>query len=323
MNVLSLFAGIGGLDLGLSWAGFTTVGWCERDPFCRRVMEHHWPGLWNHDDITTLDPDDAVRGCGRIDLICGGFPCQPVSTAGKRRGTADARWLWPDMARVIRGVRPAWVLAENVPGLRSLGADDVLDDLEAAGYACWPVVVGAGDVGAPHRRKRVFIVGHRDSGMRRRQGPKLNRGAAAAARLAGECLRMAHSNVPRPSLDASQRGDSRAEREAAVGSGGTVEHAEGIERGQGRQPAGERPGGLVRPDSFRWPMPPGPEQHEWEPPRLVEPRLGLCAPGLPTRLAGRARRERLRALGNAVVPQVAYVLGLAIQRLEQAKGGGA
>lgn len=309
IRVLSLFAGIGGIDLGLHWTGgFETVGWCEREPFCRRVMEHHWPGLWNHDDITTLDPDDAVRGCGGIDLICGGAPCQPVSTAGKRRGADDARWLWPDMARVIRGVRPRWVLAENVPGLRSLGADAVLGDLEAAGYACWPVVVGAGDVGAPHRRKRVFIVAHRDE-RGRIQGAEVQRPRTTKPDDGGAA--MAHGNGPRLPLDASQRGDSREECPAAVGSGGAV--ADGS-----RSRKDERTLGL-RTRVCRWPMPPGPEQWYWEPPRLVESRLGLCAPGIPSRLAGRARRERLRALGNAVVPQVAYVIGQAILRLEHGR----
>lgn len=288
MRVLSLFSGIGGLDLGLHWAGFETVGWCEREPFCRRVMEHHWPGLWNHDDITTLDPDDAVRGCGGIDLIAGGFPCQPVSTAGKRRGSADARWLWPDMARVIRGVRPAWVLAENVPGLRSLGADDVLGDLEAAGYACWAVVVGAGHVGAAHQRQRVFVVAH-DASVRPRQGRSAETETAGRFQSGGAGEVEPDANGTRPQEHVRERRNTLKERTSAIGS--------------------------------RWPVPIECDPEPWEPARLVyQPRLRGSVDGVSARLdrlARRKRRERLRALGNAVVPQVAYVLGVSIRRMSE------
>lgn len=289
IRVLSLFAGIGGIDLGLHWSGgFQTVGWCEREPFCRRVLEHHWPGLWNHDDITTLDPGDAVRGCGGIDLVCGGAPCQPVSTAGKRRGADDARWLWPDMARVIRGVRPRWVLAENVPGLRSLGADAVLDDLEAAGYACWPVVVGAGHAGAAHKRQRVFVVAN-DASVRFRQGRQPE--AQAARRFQG------------------------------CDSGKLVADSSGWRSPQETKPTRQGRRTLIDTRVTRFPVPVECDQESWEPPRLVyQPRLCGSVDGLSVRmdrLARRSRRDRIKALGNAVVPQVAYVIGRAIMRMDQ------
>lgn len=139
-------------------AGMTVVGQCEMDPFCQSVLDKHWPGVPRWADVRSVTGESVRERCGDVDLVCGGFPCQPVSSAGKRQGEADERWLWPEMLRIIREVAPRWIVAENVPGLRSLGADGVLMDLEAAGYAAWPLVVGADDVGASHRRKRVFIV---------------------------------------------------------------------------------------------------------------------------------------------------------------------
>lgn len=157
LRFVSLFAGIGGIDLGLERAGWTCVGQVENDLACRKVLRHHWPQVWRHVEVGTLQP----RHVPTCDALVGGFPCQPVSLAGQRKGIQDARWLWPEFHRLIRGVRSRWVVAENVPGLRTLGADAVLGDLEAAGYTTWACVVGAADVGAPHRRQRVWIVGRR------------------------------------------------------------------------------------------------------------------------------------------------------------------
>lgn len=157
MNVLDLFSGIGGFSLGLERAGMRTVAFCEIDPFCRSVLRHHWPNVPIFDDVRTIDP----IGLGRIDVICGGFPCQDISTArhanapgldGKRSG------LWFEMFRLVRECRPDWVLIENVSRLRTLGADRVLSDLGSEDYTARPLVVGAGDAGAPHPRARVWIV---------------------------------------------------------------------------------------------------------------------------------------------------------------------
>lgn len=161
MRFGSLFSGIGGLDLGLEWSGMTVAWQCEKDPFCRGVLRQHWPHARLYDDITTLDATDLAP----VDLICGGFPCQPVSLAGRRRGSNDARWLWPAMRDIISHVRPSWVLGENTPGLITMGLDGVLFDLEALGYACRTFVIPACAVDAPHRRDRVFIVAHADSGL--------------------------------------------------------------------------------------------------------------------------------------------------------------
>ncbi len=159
-TVLDLFSGIGGLSLGLHWAGMRTAAFCESDPFARSVLRRHWPGVPVYDDIRTLTAarlrDDGVPPPW---LVCGGFPCQDVSLAGRGAGIEGARTgLWSHMARLVAECRLRWVVAENVPGLRGRGADRVLHDLESAGYACWPLVVGAVHAGAPHRRARVWLV---------------------------------------------------------------------------------------------------------------------------------------------------------------------
>ena len=160
INVLDLFSGIGGLSLGLHWAGMRTVAFCKAAPFARQVLARHWPGVPLYTDVRTLS---AARlradGVPRPNLLCGGFPCQDVSLAGQGAGIEGGRsGLWSHMARLVRECRPDWVLAENVPGLRGRGADRVLAELEAAGYACWPFVVGAVHAGAPHRRARMWLV---------------------------------------------------------------------------------------------------------------------------------------------------------------------
>lgn len=179
---LSLFSGIGGLDLAATWAGFTTVAFCERDAFCQTVLRRHWPGVPIYADIADLT-DAVVAGLGPIDLLSGGFPCQPFSNAGKRLGQADDRYLWPEMRRVIAAARPGWVCAENVDDLVRLALDDVLADLEALGYTSGAVVLPACAVGAPHIRERCFVVAH--SGSQRAE-PRRGTGNVAGASRATE-----------------------------------------------------------------------------------------------------------------------------------------
>ena len=163
MRHLDLFSGIGGFALAVHWVGWETIGFCEIEAYPQAVLRKNFPGIPIIDDVRTLDADRLAE-LGRIDLVTGGFPCQDVSTAGKRAGLAGARsGLWSEMLRIVESARPAWVVAENVCGLRTLGADRVLADLAEAGYAAWPLVVGAVHAGAPHRRQRVWIVGHADS----------------------------------------------------------------------------------------------------------------------------------------------------------------
>ncbi|MGG4447603.1 DNA cytosine methyltransferase [Brevibacillus porteri] len=167
--MLSLFAGIGGIDLAAHWAGIETVAFCEIEPFCQKVLQKHWPGVPIFDDVKTINKqkliEKGVIGDERsIDIICGGYPCQPFSNAGQRLGEEDDRHLWPEMLRLIRELRPTWVLGENVDGHVTLGLDTVLADLDEAGYTARAFVVPAAAVGAPHQRKRVFVVGHSERG---------------------------------------------------------------------------------------------------------------------------------------------------------------
>lgn len=167
MTHASLFSGIGGFDLAAEWAGWTNAFNCEIDPFCRKILKYHFPDAEQYGDIRTAD---FAVWRDRIDVLTGGFPCQPFSLAGKRKGTEDDRYLWPEMLRVIRTVRPRWVVGENVYGIvnwsEGMVLDTVCSDLEAAGYEVQPYIISACGVGAPHRRDRCWFVAHRtDAGV--------------------------------------------------------------------------------------------------------------------------------------------------------------
>jgi len=160
VNVLSLFSGIGGLELGLERAGMTTVGQVEIDPFCRQVLAKHWPEVPRHDDVRTCVDWWRSEPRPAIHVVAGGFPCQPASQAGLGLGAADERWLWPEMAKVVAALRPAWVVWENVPGLLARGLDVVHRDLAGLGYRHRVGWSSACAVGAPHPRRRLFGVAH-------------------------------------------------------------------------------------------------------------------------------------------------------------------
>lgn len=154
-----MFSGIGGFALACEWAGIETAAFCEIDPYCQAVLRKHWPSVPIYPDVRRLRPQDV----GPVDLICGGFPCQPYSAAGKRRGKEDDRDLWPAMLGCVRDFRPTWVCAENVAGFAGMGLDSCLADLEVSGYAADAYLVPALAVGADHHRLRLFIVAHSES----------------------------------------------------------------------------------------------------------------------------------------------------------------
>ena len=184
MKVGSLFSGIGGIELGLEWAGFEPSWQVENDPFCNRILEKRWPGVQRFLDIRSVGQHNLPP----VDLVCGGFPCQDVSIAAqfKERGLGGQRsGLWTEYARVVRELRPRWVLVENVPNLKNHGADRVVSDMEEAGYSCWPTVVGADVFGAPYQRRRVFVLCRDDSHGHCDIGEDMARGWA----LPAECER--------------------------------------------------------------------------------------------------------------------------------------
>lgn len=162
---LSLFSGIGGLDLAAEWAGIQTIGQCEWAEYPTKVLEKHWPDVPRWKDIRTLTGESFYEQTGRrtVDIISGGFPCQPFSVAGKQRGKEDDRYLWPEMVRVIKELRPTWVVGENVAGIVRMALTDILSELEACGYQTRTFLVPACAVGARHRRYRVAIVAYTNS----------------------------------------------------------------------------------------------------------------------------------------------------------------
>jgi DNA (cytosine-5)-methyltransferase 1 len=321
----SLFSGIGGFDLAAEWMGWDNVFHVERDPFCRQVLAHHFPKSKPYEDIKTFD---ATAYAGRVDIISGGFPCQPFSAAGNRRGTSDDRYLWPEMFRVITEVRPKWVVAENVRGLLSWNEGLVLDtvcaDLEGEGYEVAPVVLPAAGVNAPHRRDRIWIVA-RDG--RCRYGLY----TCQSVGLCDSCEEGDNYTAYAPytsSLGRQRRRSQEAEGRQGerVGlqpdlkgqsSGWDASDAVSDQRPKGgrdtnRSKAAEGHAGLcdARPRT-------------WENFPSVAP---LCGgdDGLPTRLDGitfsKWRRESIKAYGNAIVPQVAYQIFKALQNERDVQG---
>jgi DNA (cytosine-5)-methyltransferase 1 len=168
----SLFSGIGGFDLAAEWMGWENKFHCEWNPFGQKVLKHYWPEAESFNDITKTN---FTKYAGTIDLISGGFPCQPYSTAGKRLGKADERHLWPEMLRAICEIKPTYIVGENVRGLLNWNGgmvfEEVCAQLEDIGYQVAPFVIPACGVGAPHRRERIFIVAYSDSnGQHQRNG---------------------------------------------------------------------------------------------------------------------------------------------------------
>ena len=308
---LSLFSGIGGLDLAAEWAGFRTVGQCEWADYPRAVLEKHWPGLPRWRDIRTLTKESFYEETGleSVTVLSGGFPCQPFSTAGKRRGKEDDRYLWPEMLRVIQEIRPSWVIVENVAGIVTLALDTVLSDLESIGYTCQAVIIPACAVDAPHRRDRCAILGYSNApgngasrsganvpnpdstGLqgRKQRGTFDKRGTEEPHRPIGKCGTI----VANPDVGAMRHDCNN--RRAPVGKVNAPVNAS-ILSGTGEvisDPASGRQQRQFTSRGQTW----GFSREGWWP---AEPCVGRVAHGVPNRV------DRLKCLGNAVVPQWAY-----------------
>ena len=278
----SLFSGIGGLELGLERAGLGAVAWqVECDPFCLRVLARHWPHAKRFEDVRAI----SAAALAPVDGICGGFPCQDVSSAGKRAGLDGARsGLWLEYLRIVSEIRPQWVVVENVTSGERAWLPRVQHDLVSLGYRTEAVRLGAVDVGAPHRRMRTFVLAVGDASAegwrRRRLGPE--------SQFVATSGRSAPVGNPDAQRQHQSRGAQPNQRRRPQDAGRS--HAQ---RSMGGNAYGFS-GGL---DGHRWPAGRGQEQESWEPPRIA--RRGE----IPENAA------RLRALGNAVVPQVAEMIG--------------
>lgn len=287
----SSFSGIGGFDLAAEWVGWQNLFNCEIDPFCQTVLKHHFPNAEQFTDIRTAD---FARYKGRIDVFTGGFPCQSFSVAGKRKGTEDDRYLWPEMLGVIRVVRPRWVVGENVYGIVSwsdgLVFEQVCADLEAEGYEVQPYVLPACGVGAPHQRYRTWFVAHRaDAGIedvRERKDEILSGGASADTQCLGSG--QVHQNI--------QSGQPNGKRIDGV----SGERDDSYAESRGLSIAGEtryRRTRFADYDSI-------PNWRNFPTQSPVCSRDDGLSCGLDGITFSKWRTESIKAYGNAVVPQV-------------------
>jgi len=356
MRVGSLFAGIGGFDLGLSWAGYDIAWQVEQDEWCRKVLAKHWPDVARFTDVC----DCGLHNLEPVDVICGGFPCQDISLAGRQAGLDGERSsLWWEMRRIVGELRPPYVIVENVPNLFIRGFDRVLGSLSEIGYDAEWGVISANDVGAPHLRQRLWIVAYpigargeawdgdglgNGNGSCRHQGVAAGQGGEGGAdamedasctlleeRIHDGRTQREDSQSARSSKElAHPHGDDRRGASSPVSCGRQprVEHRRGDTGLDVSEPAEElahtigprleghtgdvsysnepgrvasRPDGSVAPESVC-------ERTRWHHPGWVsEPNVGRVAHGVSKRV------DRLRGIGNAIVPQIAYWLGTRIK----------
>ena len=352
MNHISLFTGIGGIDLASEWAGFNTILQVENDPYCLKVLEKHWPNVERCTDIRSLN---GRKYRGTIDLVSGGFPCQPYSGAGKRKAFSDDRDLWPEMFRIVQEVRPTWVLGENVANFINLGLDRTLSNLESENYEVQCFNIPAVAIGAWHKRARVFIVAYSESnkeectlratesidatGDSRLEstgcGDRLEKGRtgqamadSASERLQGKFRSQSKgdgkrlANSSKAMADSDNSGNRPPEYEAD-------RNRKKDDQGRQRQPQPKSSrSSEVMADSFgnrgsrrtsnrenASHVRQSPEDKGYYPGRMetwdTEPNVGRVAHGV------RNRVHRLRALGNAVVPQQVFPILEAIAKIHK------
>jgi len=292
---LSLFSGIGGLDLAAETAGFKTVGQCEWADYPTKVLEKHWPDVPRWRDIRTLTKESFYEKTGlrTADIVSGGFPCQPFSVAGKRRGSDDDRYLWPEMLRVIQELKPRWVVGENVAGIVNMALDQVCADLESEDYSVQAFIIPACAVDAPHRRDRCAIIGCR--ALERKHN---GRGRRTYSLENSDCVRFGE-----PEVLSQQQGRAKFERDGEDVA--DSDNGSWSVRWDRELPAVEEAGTSRADHGGRTPEY---VTGEWWP---AEPNVGRVAYGIPSRV------DRLKCLGNAVVPQQFYPVFQAIADIEK------
>ena len=317
----SLFTGIGGADLAAEWAGFESMGQVEWADYPTKVLEKHWPNVPRWRDIHDVGADNVRRIIGEqpITVLSGGFPCQPFSVAGKRKGKDDNRFLWPEMLRVISELKPAWVIGENVNGFVNMGLEDACADLENQGYAVQAFVIPACAVQAWHERKRVFIVAYSKGG--RKFGEMGN--TEKKKREMWKCNNELNGSRDNSRIISSIFQNTGCELFEGSKQRGTIQN----ETGKRYANIFERPSEMVSD-----PQHIGCEhsKHEKQPRHKeeiferscnegqldiweFEPNVGRVANGIPSRV------DRLKCLGNAIVPQQIYPIFEAIRRIEHGK----
>ena len=282
---LDLFSGLGGFSLGLeATGGFETVAFCDIEKFSRKVLKKHWPNVKQYKDIKELTYEQIKEDTlAPIDIITGGYPCQPFSIAGSQRGEKDTRHLWPDMFRIVKECKPTWVIGENVSGHIKLGLDTVLQDLESEGYTVRAFSISASSIGANHQRERVWIIAHSNMENTRQHGRRI------------ESTWNTESIGPRTSEETERSSDTNkingsSERASLVGESSDA-------NSQGLQ--GRRSEQQLRKDETKRPT-------SWDSWWESEPSVGRVANGIPHRV------DRLKGLGNSLVPAIPFIIGQSI-----------
>jgi len=335
----SLFSGIGGFDLAAEWMGWENKFHCEWNPFGQRVLKHYWPNAESFNDITKTD---FTKYANKIDILTGGFPCQPYSSAGKRLGKEDERHLWPEMLRAIREISPRFVVGENVRGLTNWNGgmvfDEVCAELESYGYQVAPVIIPACGVGAPHRRERVWFVAKNTmrSGCVQREsieegatirefGNTCSRGTDGIHLSKGTATNASSNGGQKNSKSKREKNKKNTEQFKCIYNNWDVTNTmcKGLQGGPeiNRWGKHDQEGSSVKHDfrtngtsDDRYP------RNEWENFPTQSPVCG-GNDGIPTQLDGitfsKWRAESIKAYGNAIVPQVAYQIFKAIQLTDE------
>jgi DNA (cytosine-5)-methyltransferase 1 len=310
MKHASLFSGIGGFDLAAEWMGWDNVFHCEWNPFGQRILKHYWPNSISYEDISKVD---FRRHRGTIDIITGGFPCQPYSSAGKRLGKEDDRHLWPEMLRAIREIQPRYVVGENVLGLTNWNGgmvfEEVCVDLEFEGYEVQPFIRPAASVNAPHRRDRVWFIAHstseRDTPPGASEETKRNGGGNdGESEFRGDATNAKSESSGGKLQQRQRKGESRGQNSGDA----TTTHSNS--RRQPREEYGKAETGRTTKKSL---------SDDWQN-FPTEPPICGGDDGLPTKLDGitfpKWRNESIKGYVNAIVPQVAYQIFKAINEME-------